>query len=420
MDSVIYPIAGTLFLLTPLILIIGLIRPRVFRKLTGKTSRKRIALFATILLVVSVAGITIFEPDSVKQERLANQQQVTEQENTQTEEQEKAEPEPAPILAVPEITSLKAANGSCTVSGRGNPGEPMELQTGGEKYKVLANDQGDFTSEPMEDCLPYGSIGLYTLEKSFIWTKAVEQQIKYYSLFASKPKLSNDKLPAHITEAKQDGKGFKVQGFYLASTDLELIFGGQTIQRAKTNKDGFFVFTGVGSKADTMAFAIRSGSTTVLQKQYVYTPKLRLINVEPEVKTVSTTEPIPFQSTSQDDGGLTKGVTRISTAGKNGVRTLTYKLTYIDGKEVKRDLVSNEVTTQPVNELKKVGTYEAPAPVASDGGSGSGYTNSSGNYVPSPSSNPVGASAKCRDGTYSYSQSRRGTCSHHGGVAVWY
>lgn len=32
---------------------------------------------------------------------------------------------------------------------------------------------------------------------------------------------------------------------------------------------------------------------------------------------------------------------------------------------------------------------------------------------------PTGASAICRDGTYSYSRNRRGTCSHHGGVAVW-
>jgi hypothetical protein len=32
---------------------------------------------------------------------------------------------------------------------------------------------------------------------------------------------------------------------------------------------------------------------------------------------------------------------------------------------------------------------------------------------------PPGATAKCRDGTYSYSQHRSGTCSHHGGVAEW-
>lgn len=52
------------------------------------------------------------------------------------------------------------------------------------------------------------------------------------------------------------------------------------------------------------------------------------------------------------------------------------------------------------------------------------YTNTYGNEVHSPAystdnSVPTGASAKCRDGTYSFSQSRRGTCSHHGGVATW-
>ena len=32
---------------------------------------------------------------------------------------------------------------------------------------------------------------------------------------------------------------------------------------------------------------------------------------------------------------------------------------------------------------------------------------------------PAGATAKCRDGTYSFSQHRSGTCSHHGGVLSW-
>lgn len=31
-----------------------------------------------------------------------------------------------------------------------------------------------------------------------------------------------------------------------------------------------------------------------------------------------------------------------------------------------------------------------------------------------------GASAKCADGSLSFSATRRGTCSHHGGVAEWY
>lgn len=51
------------------------------------------------------------------------------------------------------------------------------------------------------------------------------------------------------------------------------------------------------------------------------------------------------------------------------------------------------------------------------------YINVDGNAVPRPVaalSVPVGATAKCRDGEYSFSQHRRGTCSGHGGVAVWY
>ena len=52
------------------------------------------------------------------------------------------------------------------------------------------------------------------------------------------------------------------------------------------------------------------------------------------------------------------------------------------------------------------------------------YTNKHGAIVHSPAKSktgtlPKGASAKCGDGSYSFSRSRRGTCSHHGGVAEW-
>lgn len=55
-------------------------------------------------------------------------------------------------------------------------------------------------------------------------------------------------------------------------------------------------------------------------------------------------------------------------------------------------------------------------------GSPNYYTNSEGIKVQSPTyynSPPKGATAQCRDGTYSFSRSRRGTCSGHGGVAKW-
>jgi hypothetical protein len=50
------------------------------------------------------------------------------------------------------------------------------------------------------------------------------------------------------------------------------------------------------------------------------------------------------------------------------------------------------------------------------------YKNVSGHCVRRPvkaPSAPAGATAKCRDGTYSFSEHASGTCSHHGGVARW-
>jgi hypothetical protein len=47
------------------------------------------------------------------------------------------------------------------------------------------------------------------------------------------------------------------------------------------------------------------------------------------------------------------------------------------------------------------------------------YLNVSNHCVHSPSSSPIGATAKCRDNTYSYSEHASGTCSHHGGVVRW-
>ena len=52
------------------------------------------------------------------------------------------------------------------------------------------------------------------------------------------------------------------------------------------------------------------------------------------------------------------------------------------------------------------------------------YLNRDGQEVHRPaakndSTPAVGATAQCRDGTWSFSQHRTGTCSHHGGIARW-
>jgi len=90
-------------------------------------------------------------------------------------------------------------------------------------------------------------------------------------------------------------------------------------------------------------------------------------------------------------------------------------------------------TPSPTPSPTPAAVLTTPAQAATTGGSGGGqgggdcgadyYRNVDGNCVhrPVPADGPpAGATAKCNDGTYSFSQHRSGTCSHHGGVAIWY
>ena len=85
------------------------------------------------------------------------------------------------------------------------------------------------------------------------------------------------------------------------------------------------------------------------------------------------------------------------------------------------------LTPTPTHSLApKQSTIQSVHPTAAQSGLSNDryYTNVDGDQVHSPAysndnSVPAGASALCGDGTYSFSQHRSGTCSHHGGVSQW-
>lgn len=91
---------------------------------------------------------------------------------------------------------------------------------------------------------------------------------------------------------------------------------------------------------------------------------------------------------------------------------ISYKgnIGYVSSKYLTNQRVVSKTTSNKINENKDTNSLVKY------------YTNSFGQKVQSPTyynSVPAGATALCRDGTYSFSRNRRGTCSHHGGVARW-
>jgi hypothetical protein len=106
-------------------------------------------------------------------------------------------------------------------------------------------------------------------------------------------------------------------------------------------------------------------------------------------KTETTTESVPFDTTTVDTSDLPSGQTKVQTEGVNGEKTIIYTITLTNGIETNR--TSQEtITKEPVNKVIQNGTYVAPVktrsncdpnysgcvPIASDvdcsGGSGNG------------------------------------------------
>jgi hypothetical protein len=121
-----------------------------------------------------------------------------------------------------------------------------------------------------------------------------------------------------------------------------------------------------------------------------------------EKKTVQEKSPVGFSTKYQDDSGLPVGTSKVITEGVLGERTVTYEVTYVEGKETSRQVLSDIITTQPIDKVVSNGTYTAPQVSTPSQSSATGQR--------------IGA--VCADGSHS-SATSSGACSHHGGVAYW-
>jgi 3D (Asp-Asp-Asp) domain-containing protein len=74
-----------------------------------------------------------------------------------------------------------------------------------------------------------------------------------------------------------------------------------------------------------------------------------------EVKEVVQREPIPYPTLRKSSSELRSGSSKTVRAGINGEKKITYRVTYRDGVEVRREAVSTKVVKNPVPEVVAVG-----------------------------------------------------------------
>nr|WP_226372473.1 ZmpA/ZmpB/ZmpC family metallo-endopeptidase [Streptococcus pseudopneumoniae] len=84
------------------------------------------------------------------------------------------------------------------------------------------------------------------------------------------------------------------------------------------------------------------------------TPEEGVLNV---IEVIVTKEPVPFKTVEQDDENLAKGKTRVIREGVAGERTILTEVTTTDGRQSSK-VLEDTITTNPVDEIKGVGTKE--------------------------------------------------------------
>ena len=122
--------------------------------------------------------------------------------------------------------------------------------------------------------------------------------------------------------------------------------GVRTIVETVTYTDG--VETGREVKSNTI--------TTPAVDEVVEVGTKKVVAPVVTTKEETKTEDVAFQTKEVTNPDLPEGSRQVKTAGKKGVRTIVYTVTYTDGVETGRVEKSSTITTPAVDEIVEVGT----------------------------------------------------------------
>lgn len=92
------------------------------------------------------------------------------------------------------------------------------------------------------------------------------------------------------------------------------------------------------------------------QKVSKDSPVIQISRIREEF--ITRKEKIAYRTEKKQDGELERGIRRIASRGKDGVKEETLKLTYKDGKIIRREIVSTKVLQEPVNQVIAFGTIQ--------------------------------------------------------------
>jgi resuscitation-promoting factor RpfB len=151
----------------------------------------------------------------------------------------------------------------------------------------------------------------------------------------------------------------------------------KTLKRLAVVHDG--KTTPVNATALTVGDALKQANIQVDNDDLV-SPKLTTALVDGTkvtIKRVSTVTrkvdvKVPYKKVEKDDDSLFEDQSKTEREGVNGLKRQVVRITYVDGKQTKTVLVSEDVVRKAIDKITRVGTKERPEENGGGGNVGGG------------------------------------------------
>ncbi|ORP04293.1 cell surface protein [Streptococcus mitis] len=242
---------------------------------------------------------------------------VTTKEETKTEEV---------AFQTKEVTNSELPEGSRQVKTAGQKGvrtivETVTYTDGVETGRVEKSNT--ITTPAVDEVIEVGT------KKVVVPVVTTKEETKTEEVAFQTKEVTNPDLPEGSRQVKTAGKK-----------------GVRTIVETVTYTDG--VETGRVEKSNTITTPAVDEVIEVGTKKVV----VPVVTTKEETKT----EEVAFQTKEVTNPDLPEGSRQVKAAGKKGVRTIVYTVTYTDGVETGRVEKSNTITIPAVDEIVEVGT----------------------------------------------------------------
>ena len=215
-----------------------------------------------------------------------------------------------------------------------------------------------------------GKKGVRTIVETVTYTDGVETGREVKSNTITTPavdevvEVGTKKVVAPVVTTKEETKTEDVAFQTKEVTNPDLPEGSRQVKTAGKKGVRTIVYTVTYTDGKETGRVEKSNTiTTPAVDEIVEVGTKKVVAPVVTTKEETKTEEVAFQTKEVTNPDLPEGSRQVKTAGKKGVRTIVYTVTYTDGKETGRVEKSNTITTPAVDEIVEVGTKKVVAPV---------------------------------------------------------